>query len=37
LVRHTAEVERGWFRHVFLGENVPDLYDRSADEDGFSE
>jgi len=28
-----AEVERGWFRAVFLGEDVPDLYDRSADED----
>jgi len=33
LVRHMAEVERGWFRQVFLGETVPDLYDRSADED----
>ena len=33
LVRHMAEVERGWFRQVFLGEDVPDLYDRSADED----
>jgi uncharacterized damage-inducible protein DinB len=33
LVRHMAEVERGWFRQVFLGEAVPDLYDRSADED----
>jgi hypothetical protein len=28
-----AEVERGWFRQVFLGEDVPDLYDRAADED----
>jgi hypothetical protein len=28
-----AEVERGWFQAVFLGEDVPDLYDRSADED----
>jgi hypothetical protein len=28
-----AEVERGWFRRVFLGEDVPDLYDGSADED----
>jgi len=27
LVRHMAEVERGWFRQVFLGEDVPDLYD----------
>ncbi len=33
LVRHMAEVERGWFRQVFLGEDVADLYDRSADED----
>jgi len=33
LVRHMAEVERGWFRQVFLAEDVPDLYDRSADED----
>ena len=33
LVRHMAEVERGWFRQVFPGEDVPDLYDRSADED----
>jgi len=27
LVRHMAEVERGWFRQVFLGEDVPDLYE----------
>ena len=33
LVRHMADVERGWFRQLFLGEDVPDLYDRSADED----
>jgi uncharacterized damage-inducible protein DinB len=33
LVRHMAEVERGWFRQAFLGEDMPDLYDRSADED----
>jgi uncharacterized damage-inducible protein DinB len=26
LVRHMAEVERGWFRAVLLGEDVPDLY-----------
>jgi hypothetical protein len=25
-----AEVERSWFRQVFLGENVPDLYDRQG-------
>ncbi len=28
LIRHMAEVERGWFRAVLLGEDVPDLYDR---------
>jgi uncharacterized damage-inducible protein DinB len=33
LVRHMSDVERGWFQAVFLGEDVPDLYDRSADED----
>ena len=33
LVRHMAEVERGWFRQVFLGEDVADLYDRSVDAD----
>jgi uncharacterized damage-inducible protein DinB len=27
LVRHMSQVERGWFRQVFLGEDVPDLYD----------
>ena len=26
LVRHMADVERGWFRVVLLGEDVPDLY-----------
>lgn len=33
LVRRMAEAERGWFRQVFLGEHLPDLYDRAADED----
>ena len=33
LVRHMTDVERGWFRQVFLGEDEPDVYDRSADED----
>jgi uncharacterized damage-inducible protein DinB len=33
LVRHMAEVERGWFQAVFLGGDVPDLYDRSSDQD----
>jgi uncharacterized damage-inducible protein DinB len=27
LVRHMTQVERGWFRQVFLGEDVPDPYD----------
>jgi uncharacterized damage-inducible protein DinB len=26
LIRHMAEVERGWFRNVFRGEGVPDLF-----------
>jgi uncharacterized damage-inducible protein DinB len=26
LVRHMAEVERGWFRYTFRGEKVPDLF-----------
>jgi uncharacterized damage-inducible protein DinB len=33
LVRHMAEVERGWFQYVYLGEEAPALYDRSADQD----
>ncbi|HUA30522.1 MAG TPA: DinB family protein [Streptosporangiaceae bacterium] len=33
LVRHMAEVERGWFRAVLLGEDVPDIYDRRDDSD----
>jgi uncharacterized damage-inducible protein DinB len=33
LVRHMAEVERGWFQAVFLGEDAPELSDRSADGD----
>jgi uncharacterized damage-inducible protein DinB len=33
LVRHMAQVERGWFRQVFAGEDIPDLYDWSADKD----
>ena len=38
LVRHMAEVERGWFRQVLAGEDVPDLYatddDQEADFNG---
>jgi uncharacterized damage-inducible protein DinB len=26
LVRHMAEVERGWFRNLFRGEGAPDLF-----------
>ncbi len=26
LVRHMAEVERGWFRNCLLGEDVPEIY-----------
>jgi uncharacterized damage-inducible protein DinB len=33
LVRHMTLVERGWFRQVFLGEDLPDLYDLSDDRD----
>jgi uncharacterized damage-inducible protein DinB len=33
LVRHMAQVERGWFRNVLLGEDVPDLYDARDDPD----
>ena len=33
LARHMAQVERGWFRHVLLGEDVPDLYDTRDDPD----
>ena len=31
LVRHMAEVERGWFSQVLAGENVPDLYATDRD------
>ncbi|RKN23569.1 DinB family protein [Micromonospora musae] len=38
LVRHMAEVERGWFRRVMAGEDVPPVYrtenDRDADFNG---
>jgi uncharacterized damage-inducible protein DinB len=33
LVRHLAETERGWFRQVLGGEDVPDLYVTPEDED----
>jgi uncharacterized damage-inducible protein DinB len=33
LVRHMSDVERGWFRQFFTGEDVPDLYFTEADHD----
>jgi uncharacterized damage-inducible protein DinB len=34
LVRHLAEVERGWFRNVLAGEDAKPLYYSEADLDG---
>jgi uncharacterized damage-inducible protein DinB len=34
LVRHMAEVERGWFRRRFAGDDVPRRYQSDADPDG---
>ena len=34
LVRHMAEVERGWFRRRFMAQDAPPLYYSDADEDG---
>jgi uncharacterized damage-inducible protein DinB len=34
LVRHMAEVERGWFRRRVAGEDVPFLYSSEEDPDG---
>ncbi|MFD9501807.1 DinB family protein [Streptomyces sp. NPDC060035] len=34
LVRHLAEVERGWFREVLVGEDVPPIYGTDEDPDG---
>ncbi|MFI1422514.1 DinB family protein [Streptomyces sp. NPDC020731] len=34
LVRHMAEVERGWFRQVLAGEDAGSLYFSEADPDG---
>ncbi|HEV2086958.1 MAG TPA: DinB family protein [Cryptosporangiaceae bacterium] len=33
LVRHMAEVERGWFRHWVAGAEVDDIYSTEDDED----
>ncbi|MEU2614965.1 DinB family protein [Micromonospora sp. NPDC007271] len=34
LVRHLAEVERGWFRRVLAGQDVPKLYSPPDERDG---
>jgi uncharacterized damage-inducible protein DinB len=34
LIRHMAEVERGWFRRRFAGHDVPKRYQTEADPDG---
>lgn len=34
LVRHMADVERGWFRATLAGEDVPDRYSTDDDVDG---
>ncbi|MFF9689688.1 DinB family protein [Streptomyces sp. NPDC014623] len=34
LVRHLTENERGWFREVLAGEDVPPVYGTDADPDG---
>ncbi len=33
LIRHMADVERGWFRQVFAAQGVPDLYYTEANPD----
>ena len=34
LVRHMAEVERGWFRRVLAGEDAPPIWSSDEDPDG---
>src|SRR5471030_44969 len=34
LVRHMADVERGWFRRTLAGEDVADRYSSDDDRDG---
>ena len=34
LVRHLAEVERGWFRRVMAGQDAPPHFSSDADRDG---
>jgi uncharacterized damage-inducible protein DinB len=33
LVRHLADVERGWFRQIFSAQDVPDIYQTADDQD----
>src|SRR3982751_4342412 len=33
LVRHLAEVERGWFRQILAGEDVPRIFRTESDPD----
>jgi uncharacterized damage-inducible protein DinB len=34
LVRHLADVERGWFRRTFAGQDAPPIFQSDADPDG---
>ncbi len=34
LVRHMADVERGWFRRTLAGEDLPEIYSSEDDVDG---
>jgi uncharacterized damage-inducible protein DinB len=34
LVRHMADVERGWFRRILAGQEAPRLFSSKADPDG---
>jgi uncharacterized damage-inducible protein DinB len=34
LLRHLADVERGWFQRTLDGQDLPDLYSTDADPDG---
>jgi uncharacterized damage-inducible protein DinB len=34
LVRHMADVERGWFRHILAGEDAPARFSSREDRDG---
>jgi len=34
LIRHMTDVERAWFQEVFLGKDVPPLYETPGERDG---